>query len=172
MKRFPNLSRIPGLARIRKNTNLRMNPENYPTDANRTVQFHGVQISGSLGPNVVVETDGISARNIASGEGAGDIYQVRANDRDDVTLASLLSKLNEQMAAVPPERLEELHTAITQAWNEVAKGQKANLNLLWMVFNYVREVAAPFLPRLIEGLGFCAQRFGAPLVAELAKRFR
>jgi hypothetical protein len=149
-----------------------MTSEHFKTDGDRTVQFHGVRISGNLGPNAVVESDGVCARNISSGEGAGDLYQVRSRDTAEITLETLLHQLHQEASYLSPDRFADVEIAIKQAWKEVEKGKEVDLSALWMAFNYVREVAASFFPCLLNALKTVAQRHGTPAVADLAKRFQ
>jgi hypothetical protein len=133
-------------------------PGIYHTDNNRTVKIDGAQISGSLGPNVVVETDGVTARNVASGECAGDMYQIRKNpdqeNAETVTKRAVeaLEKIIHQATDIAEKDKPELTQALASVVRELQKGEDFDRNLIWMALGFAREIAANHLSRFREVL--------------------
>jgi hypothetical protein len=108
-----------------------------------------VQISGSLGPNVVVQTDRSTLINIAGGKCTGDVYrEVGRSDPPGFKGArDFISKQD-----FIPEAKTQLNAIVDKIQDELAKGPEVNVGLIQLILERTLEISPDVLRLLAQAV--------------------
>jgi hypothetical protein len=109
-------------------------------------KLNKLTISGSFGPNAVVETGQSKLINIAGGHGDGDFYQEVSNSNQAgfSTVQDLISKA----ASISSDQKLQLQSAVEQVQSEILQGINANYALVQLVLQTAYEIS-PMITRAL-----------------------
>jgi hypothetical protein len=112
-------------------------PKIHSQDQQKKIDLDGTTIIGSMGPNVVVSSGNVTAINIAGGTLSGDVYQVVSETRSDdiVQIAQAIAEEPD----LKDEGRDELRVAARQILDEAAKGEQANVDIIYVLLRAIGE---------------------------------
>lgn len=122
-------------------------PEIYRQDQNRQVRVDDMEIIGSWGSQVVIDSRNVRAIQVAGDSVTGDVYRVIARNELESFAHFQAVALAQDM---PAEQKEALAQALEDVDKELAKGKEASESWINYLFAAVHQISPRALDLLTD----------------------
>lgn len=122
--------------------------EIYRQDQNKQVRVDDMEIIGSWGSQVVIDSHNVRAIQVA-GDASGDVYHIVSRSEQESFEQIQTLALQQDL---PKEQREALEEALEDIEEEIAKGKDANESWLNYLFSAIDQISPPTLAMLTDWL--------------------